>query len=65
VPVGTIFRISLSKSHVITATTRWCDDDRMGVEFAAALQRDSSGRIAAINEAGPDPIRKPILRKAS
>jgi len=64
VPVGTIFRVNVSQTHVITATTRWCEDDRIGVEFAAPLQRDSSGRIAAINDAGPDPVRKPILRKA-
>ena len=64
VPAGTIFRISLSQAHVITATSRWCEEDRMGVEFAAPLLRDSSGRIAAINDAAPDPVRKPILRKA-
>ena len=65
VPNGTIFNINLSQTHTITATTRWCDDDRMGVEFATPLQRDSSGRITAINDASPDPIRKAILRKAS
>jgi hypothetical protein len=64
VPVGTVFRISLSQTHAITGATRWCEDDRLGIEFETPLQRDSSGRIIAVNETGPDPIRRPILRKA-
>ncbi|MCB2087272.1 MAG: EAL domain-containing protein, partial [Sphingomonadaceae bacterium] len=48
VPVGTIFTIALSDSHIVTATSRWCQDDRMGVEFAKPLERDASGTIIAV-----------------
>jgi diguanylate cyclase (GGDEF)-like protein/PAS domain S-box-containing protein len=64
VPTGTIFRITLSETHIVTATTRWCEQDRMGVEFATPLKRDASGRIAAIADAGPEPVRNMGLRKA-
>ena len=40
VPVGTIFRISLSESQRITATTRWCTENRLGVEFATPVARE-------------------------
>ncbi|MBO9498620.1 MAG: EAL domain-containing protein [Novosphingobium sp.] len=64
VPVGTIFRITLSQTHTVTGTTRWCEEDRMGIEFAAPLQRDPAGRIAAIVDPSPDPVRKSVVRKA-
>jgi len=64
VPAGTIFRISISETHVVTATARWCHQDRMGVEFATPLKRDSSGRIAAVAENAPEPIRKMLRREA-
>ena len=48
VPPGTIFRLTLSEGVSITATTRWSQDDRMGVEFSTALALDEAGRIAAI-----------------
>ncbi len=53
VPVGTIFNVQISQNHSVTCTTRWCEEDRMGVEFANALHRDGSGRIAAIQAAAP------------
>ncbi|MCB2067995.1 MAG: EAL domain-containing protein, partial [Erythrobacter sp.] len=56
VPVGTIFKVQISQNHSVTCTTRWCEDDRMGVEFANPLQRDSAGRIAAIQAAAPAPL---------
>ena len=64
VPVGTIFKVQLAQAYSVTCTTRWSEDDRMGVEFANALQRDPSGRIAAIQAAAPLPIRKEALKKA-
>ncbi|MBD3729177.1 MAG: EAL domain-containing protein [Sphingomonadales bacterium] len=48
VPVGTIFTVALSDAHVVTATTRWCQEDRMGVEFAVPLERDQNGAIVAV-----------------
>ena len=64
VPVGTIFKVQISQTHSVTCTTRWSEDDRMGVEFANALTRDPSGRIAAIQGAAPRQIRKEELQKA-
>jgi hypothetical protein len=64
VPVGTIFKIQLSDNHTVTATSRWCAEDRMGLEFSVPLTRDASGRIDAVQEA-PAQIRRPLIRKAS
>ncbi|MEL1250508.1 EAL domain-containing protein [Aurantiacibacter gilvus] len=65
VPVGTIFKMQISRNHSITCTTRWCEDDHMGVEFANALQRDCLGRIAAIQDSAPSPTPREETRKAS
>ena len=46
VPPGTIFTILLSEGQMITATARWCQQDRVGVEFAAPLALDDNGRVA-------------------
>jgi diguanylate cyclase (GGDEF)-like protein len=64
VPVGTIFRIALSDSFSATATARWSTEDRMGVEFAAPLERDSSGMFAAL--AGETAqLAQPKLRRSA
>ena len=64
VPVGTIFRVQISQTRSITCTTRWSAEDRMGVEFANALERDNAGRIAGIDGAAPAPVRTEQIRKA-
>ena len=64
VPVGTIFKLQLSHTYTVTCTTRWSEDDRMGVEFANALARDSAGRIAAIEAAAPSPIKEGQAKQA-
>jgi diguanylate cyclase (GGDEF)-like protein/PAS domain S-box-containing protein len=64
VPVGTIFKIQISDAHRVTATTRWCEEDRMGLEFATPLQRDSSGRVAAIQSRAPDPVVRSLMKEA-
>ena len=61
VPVGTIFRIQISESHTVTATTRWCEQDRLGLEFAVPLTRDSSGRIEEVQENAAS-SRRPLLK---
>ena len=48
VPPGTIFRIILAEGGVVTGTARWCQEDRIGVEFAAPLELDA-GRIAVLS----------------
>lgn len=54
VPAGTIFRVQLADGHVATATAKWSEDDRLGVEFSIPLELDETGRIQAIsNRARP------------
>ncbi len=63
VPAGTIFQIIVGDGRVVTGTARWCQEDRMGIEFASPLELDSAGRISA---AGAQPQQiAPRLRKAS
>jgi EAL domain-containing protein (putative c-di-GMP-specific phosphodiesterase class I) len=49
VPSGTIFRVELGERQPVTATTRWCRDNRMGVEFSRPLELDEGGRITAVS----------------
>ena len=37
VPVGTLFAIELAENQFVNATSKWSRDDRMGVEFAGAV----------------------------
>lgn len=46
VPPGTMFTVMLSEGHMITATARCCQHDRVGVEFATPLALDDTGRVA-------------------
>ena len=63
VPPGTIFRIMLAEGGGVTATARWCQEDRMGIEFAAPLELDDGGRIALISQAAPVSTRTSLLRR--
>ena len=45
VPPGTIFRIAISERLIVTGTTRWSKDDRMGVEFATPLDEGEAGKV--------------------
>jgi diguanylate cyclase (GGDEF)-like protein/PAS domain S-box-containing protein len=65
VPVGTIFAIQVSDTQAITATARWCEEDRVGVEFAVPLLRDANGRIAAVQGKAPEPVVRTLLKEAS
>ncbi len=65
VPVGTIFKIQVSDAQTVTATARWCAEDRMGVEFSEPLQREGNGRIAALRAQSPEPVIHPLLKEAS
>ena len=63
VPPGSIFRINLAEGQVVTATARWCQEDRMGIEFSAPLELDDAGRIAMIAQSHANPTRQSILRR--
>jgi diguanylate cyclase (GGDEF)-like protein/PAS domain S-box-containing protein len=65
VPKDTTFKVQMRPDQIVTATARWSQDDRMGVEFAEKLQRDLSGQATLT----PQPaLRKPseaiLLKKA-
>ena len=48
VPKDTIFRIRLSEHKSATATARWSQEDRVGIEFSSALELDERGAIATV-----------------
>jgi len=50
VPSGTIFTLELGVGQTVTVTTRWCKEDRMGIEFARPLDLDENGRIILMPE---------------
>lgn len=61
VPGGTIFRVFLAEGYAVTATARWCREDRMGIEFAAALTLDAAGKVIIPGQGG---AALPLLRRA-
>jgi diguanylate cyclase (GGDEF)-like protein/PAS domain S-box-containing protein len=46
VPEGAVFTVQLSEGLLMQATCRWCDEDRMGVEFEQPLPVDNSGAVS-------------------
>jgi len=64
VPVGTVFHLHISTTHVVSCTARWSMQDRMGVEFADPLQRDATGQITAIQGPPAQQVGAEELRKA-
>ncbi len=46
VPEGTTFAIQLSEGYQVTATAKWCKEDRMGMEFAVPLELDETGAVS-------------------
>jgi hypothetical protein len=52
----------LSEGQLVTATARWCQEDRMGVEFAMPLEIDDAGRIAFL---APSHAAKPVYQRAA
>lgn len=58
VPVGTIFKLQISRQFTVSCTTRWSNEDRMGVEFANPLQRNAEGHFIAMQGHPPVPVKK-------
>lgn len=48
VPAGTLFRLHWGDGQVLTATARWSQQDRMGVEFATPLAGQPGAGQAAL-----------------
>jgi diguanylate cyclase (GGDEF)-like protein/PAS domain S-box-containing protein len=65
VPVGTTFAIDLPGRQIVNGTARWCEDGRMGIEFAAPLRSDASGRIHVSEPPAPRPAVGRLLKQAS
>jgi hypothetical protein len=64
VPAGTILSVTVSEGQQVTVTSRWCEGDRTGVEFAHPLECDASGRFIAVLGKAPEPVVRPLLRQA-
>jgi hypothetical protein len=64
VPMGTLFAVTISEGHQVTVTSRWCEGDRLGVEFAHPLECDASGRFIAVQGKAPDPVGQPPQRQS-
>jgi len=62
VPPGTMFDVTLSESQQVKVTTRWCDGERMGVEFTKPLEADAEGRFIAVQGSPPEPVRRPLAQ---
>ncbi|MFV0643032.1 MAG: EAL domain-containing protein [Sphingomonadaceae bacterium] len=52
VPPGTIFSVALSETQILTATARWSQEDRMGVEFSRPLSQNDTRTDFILSEAG-------------
>nr|WP_235522990.1 EAL domain-containing protein [Novosphingobium sp. Leaf2] len=45
VPEGTDFGVRLAEGHTVVGTARWCQGDRVGVQFAQPLELDDTGAV--------------------
>jgi len=64
VPEGTEFDVHLADGFVMPATSRWCKEDRMGVEFARNLEVDATGAVLfTIPRTPREPLALPSLRR--
>ncbi len=64
VPDGTVFQIMLSENCTVTAISKWCHEDRMGVEFSQALARGDDGNFTALKGATVDPVKLSLRKLA-
>src|SRR5690606_27925964 len=53
VPAGALLEVRLSETRTASAKVRWCDGDRMGVEFDVPLERDPADGLAVPRAAAP------------
>jgi diguanylate cyclase (GGDEF)-like protein len=64
VPVGTVFTVRFSNSIAVSGMTRWCSEDRMGIQFTEPLAQDANGHLVVLGGAAPEPVAVPIRRAA-
>ncbi len=69
VPAGTSFVVQFSDRLKVGASARWCEDGRIGIEFATQVRFDGAGRATGLVSSGEGhrthAIRADGLRKAS
>jgi len=63
VPAGTPFTVRLSDTRTICVTARWCDGERMGVEFDQPLDADPADGLPALRSGAPAPVLRPRFRR--
>lgn len=64
VPEGTRFELELSAGQTIGCVTRWCAENRIGIEFDTILERNEYGRITALDLVSADQTEGGSLRRA-
>lgn len=65
VPPGTVFVIAISDDALVLGKARWCEENRMGIEFDIPLSTDADGSITAIGAVPPNSDISQLLRRAS
>ena len=63
VPIGTRFTMQLSDKVKVIATARWCEEDRMGIEFATPIELKETGRSVTAALRAVDSGESSRLRK--
>ena len=56
VPADSTLKITFGAECAVTCKVRWCEGDRMGVEFVRPLERDAGGAILAVQGPSPSPV---------
>lgn len=59
VPAGTIFTVRLSERNTVRAITRWCEDDRVGIEFLTPVRLEEAAAPNAPPAAWQPPAALP------
>lgn len=63
VPEGTEFTIALSEKLIVSATSRWCEENRMGVQFTEQLELEGNGRIVGLADHPGEDTSAELSRK--
>ena len=64
VPEGTEFAVQLAEGLVVHGTCRWCNEDRMGMQFDRPLPLDASGSLSIPARPVQERSENGALRKA-
>ncbi|MES2494252.1 MAG: EAL domain-containing protein [Pseudomonadota bacterium] len=56
VPIGTVFTVQLPNEAPVLAVARWCEEDRIGIEFSAPVAQTVEVREIVKEPAQPAPL---------